>query len=112
MGLHVDVYRSAARNADCTLNGITHRFNRLCLINVEGPFSPDETHAPALLLRGNLHGTVKIVPADEQGNPVQAWTMFGGNYATTSDSRFSEACERITGNYFYGAVAVHDRIES
>ena len=40
------------------------------------------------------------------------WTMFGGNYATTSDSRFSELCEELLGTNFYGAVAVHDRVEA
>jgi len=37
--------------------------------------------------------------------------MFGGNYASTSDSRFGEAVEKIIGTRFYGAVAVHDRVE-
>jgi len=37
--------------------------------------------------------------------------MFGGNYAATSDSRFGEAIEKLTGQDFYGAVPIHDRKE-
>jgi hypothetical protein len=37
--------------------------------------------------------------------------MFGGNYAAASDSRFSELCEKLLGTSFYGAVAIHDRVE-
>jgi hypothetical protein len=40
-----------------------------------------------------------------------AWTMMGGNFAHTSDSRFGEAIEKIVGYRMYGAVAIHDRIE-
>tara|TARA_R110000851_G_scaffold72413_22_gene160517 strand:- start:4708 stop:5028 length:321 start_codon:yes stop_codon:yes gene_type:complete len=32
------------------------------------------------------------------------WTMFGGNYVTSSDSRFSA-------NYGHSPIAIHDRIE-
>jgi hypothetical protein len=37
--------------------------------------------------------------------------MMGGNYAATSDSRFSDKIEEMLGHGFYGAVPIHDRVE-
>jgi hypothetical protein len=42
---------------------------------------------------------------------VEGWCMMGGNYASTSDSRFHDAVCEITGGASYGAVPIHDRIE-
>ena len=68
-----------------------------------------------MLVPGNGRGLVKIVPAvlDDKNrySPDPRWTMMGGNYAATSDSRFHEAVRRITGGGSYGAVPIHDRIE-
>lgn len=114
MGMIVEVFRPAS-DRDCTLDGISSRFNSLLLVNVEGPFVRCVWSAPAMLVAGNLKGTAKIVPAvkDAAGNWVpRTGTMMGGNFASTSDSRFTRAVESLVGNAFYGAVAVHDRIES
>ena len=105
MGLHISVYRSAS--ADCTNDGVTKRFAELCVTNVEGPFEPNENTPAVKLVAGHAPGTVRIVP-EEVG---ERWSCFGGNFATTCDSRFSNAVEKITGAVFYGAVAVHDRVE-
>lgn len=110
MGLNVSVYKDAGSNYDCTNNGVTNRFSRLNVVNVEGPFDPTDDCPAVMLVKGNLPGTVKIVPLDEMG--TGSWTMFGGNYAATSDSRFTAAVEKITGGRFYGAVPVHDRVEA
>jgi hypothetical protein len=59
------------------------------------------------LVPGAMPGIAVLKPLSARGS----WTMFGGNYASTSDSRFGEAIEAITGARFYGAVPVHDRIE-
>ena len=37
--------------------------------------------------------------------------MMGGNYGSTSDSRFKDKLEEMLGERFYGAVAIHDRVE-
>ena len=118
MGMIVSVYRSFRENddflevTDCTNGGITNietGVHKLTLVNVDGPFDPEPGRPAAWLLPGNVEGTVKIVPDWEfQDN---TWTMFGGNYAGTSDSRFTEAVEKITGATFYGAVPIHDRVE-
>jgi hypothetical protein len=122
MGLIVNVYRATGR--DCTLNGISSTHDRLTLVNVDGPFEPNDDAPAAVLMIGSLLGTLVIYPATRiqnvvltrSGEQADAWghvmdTMMGGNYAATSDSRFTEACERLLGQRFYGAVAIHDRIE-
>ena len=38
-------------------------------------------------------------------------SMMGGNYAATSDSRFSDKIEQMLGHHFYGAIPIHDRVE-
>lgn len=120
MGLHAHVCRPA-NFPDCSLNGISARFPQLCLVNVEGPFEPSDEYPAALLVKGNLPGTLKIIPAHKdyksmklqpEWEPIPGWHMFGGNYAAASDSRFGEACRKILGHEFYGAVAIHDRKEA
>ena len=110
MGMHVYVYKQADPwFGDSSLNGVTNRFNKLCVINMDGPFEPDEETPAVRLVNGNLPGTVKIVP----DNVGDRWPMFGGNYAATSDSRFGEAISKMTGKKFeHGIVPVHDRFES
>jgi hypothetical protein len=118
----VTVYRDAGSTYDCTAGGISSRATRLCLVNVDGPFEPSTDRPAAFLLRhapfGHVDGKrmVRIVPAvrDLSGDwtPEPRWTMFGGNYAGCSDSRFSEKIEEfLEGARFHGAVAIHDRIE-
>jgi hypothetical protein len=114
MGLNVSVYKFPL--GDCTLKGISGGDTRdLCLVNVDGPTSPREGVPAAMLVKGNMPGMVKIVPAlldDKQRySPDPRWCMMGGNYAATSDSRFHEAVRKITGGESYGAVPIHDRIE-
>jgi hypothetical protein len=104
MGLTVNVYKNGY---DCTLNGISSKCNELCLINVDGPFNPDDDKPAALLVPGNLPNTVKIIPANV--NQDKTWVMDGGNFAYSSDARFNNAVEKIAG--YRGAVSIHDRIE-
>jgi hypothetical protein len=106
MGLIVYIYRNAALTSDCTNGGPSSKVTEFCLTNVDGPVSP-QPHHPAAKLVKNAYGTVKIVPESLEGKQ----TMFGGNYAASSDSRFSEAIEAILGHRFYGAVPIHDRVE-
>jgi len=113
MGMYVSVYRFPL--SDATLGGISSKANGLCLVNVDGPSSPDDRNPAAMLVPGNGAGQVKIVPArldDRQRySPDPRWCMMGGNFAHTSDSRFHEAVRKITGGASYGAVPIHDRIE-
>ncbi len=105
MGLHVNIYK-CSKFGDCTLNGVSSRdIEGLCLTNVEGPFEPSD-HYPAAKLGVSLN-SLYIKPAWNEGE----LTMNGGNFAASSDSRFSDACQRLLGRPFYGAVAIHDRVE-
>lgn len=115
--LLVNVYRAAG--PDCTNNGVTRTADRLLVVGatVEGflDVSADE------MQRGARHDgvpIVELVPGVFPGTAVlkprsrgDRWVMFGGNYAASSDDRFSAAIEIITGRPFYGAIPVHDRIE-
>ena len=95
---------------DCTNNGVSSRdIKGLCLTNVDGPFEPCKDYPKAeLVLQDFGYGkSVKIVPHEViDKNP-----MFGGNFGETSDSRFSEKVSEMLGHNFYGAVAIHDRVE-
>lgn len=126
MGLHVWTYRSQPSkwlaDNDCTNGGISRDARGLCLVNVEGPFEPDDDFPAAMLVSNNVFGDdvgrrlVKVVPAHrlESGEYVAEgrWTMFGGNFASTCDSRFREAVEGLLGVFASGAVPIHDRIEA
>ena len=115
MGLAVGVFRSSMQ--DCTRNGISSKATDLCLVNVDGPSMPGCGIPAALLVKGNIEGTVKVVPAIINGDgeyvPTKAWVMMGGNFAYTSDSRFYKAVQVLVGAgaASYGAVPIHDRIE-
>lgn len=107
MGLIVNVYLNPL--GDCTNGGISSAVKYLTLTNVAGPFDPNPL-APAAVIEQHVRGCLRIVP--ESGAGTRGVYMSGGNYAATSDSRFSEACERLLGHCFYGAVSIHDRSES
>jgi hypothetical protein len=122
MGLTVNIYRAEFYDGRTGLNAFRN-VEALTLVNVEGPFEPSAEAPAALLLKGHDPSgeTVRIVPAERKdAEPGESgyWReapgrpMAGGTYAATSDSRFSDAVKRLTGNVFYGAVSVHDRYET
>jgi hypothetical protein len=132
-GLSLDVLRHP-RYSDATNHGISSRFNTLTLVGVTGNtargssrgivpvpldcqvFEPTDDAAAALEIRqfGDLDRIASIIPVDIDSDGTMrraaGWGMHGGNYAT-GDSRFGELVENLTGIHFYGAVAIHDRIE-
>ena len=57
-----------------------------------------------VLMPGNLGSTWKAIPKTLVLPGV--WTMFGGHYITTSDSRLSEIIGRPA------VVPIHDRVEA
>ena len=106
MGLNVNIYK-CSKFGDCTLNGVSSRdIEGLCLTNVEGPFEPSDNYPAAKLKKGPFN-SLHIKPAWNEDQP----TMDGGNFAASCDSRFSEACRELLGHHFYGAAAIHDRVE-
>tara|TARA_S200002703_G_scaffold146032_1_gene140773 strand:+ start:571 stop:900 length:330 start_codon:yes stop_codon:yes gene_type:complete len=109
MGIQVQVFRHG--NYDCTNGGISSKATELCLVNLPGSAEPSEDCPAARLIVRTPFGDSKplltIVPDGEE-----RWTMFGGNYAACSGNGFSDACSKLLGHKFYGAVAIHDRVES
>lgn len=126
-GLILDFFRPA-RGVDCSLGGISARFDRCVLIGVvdygtarhwniparpvpldssSRVFTPGGDY-PAVYLAIGKHSDHDrfIIPADpETYEPDQRHGMFGGNFANTSDSRFSKL---LPAGF---AVRVHDRYE-
>jgi hypothetical protein len=70
MGLHIDVFRASqgGSHIDCTMDGISSKADQLCIVNVPGPCNPSDAIPAAMLVKGNVPGTVKIVPAVKPGN--------------------------------------------
>ena len=118
MGLRVTIYKDKGQT--WSNGGVSERVDQLTLVNVEGPSEPTED-APAAMLLPNAMRTVRVIPAlrvNDGWVPLGATgdktvgPMAGGAYVASSDSRFSEAVEKLLGHTFYGAVALHDRYET
>lgn len=110
MGITAYVYREAGSSHDCTMNGWSSRFTKVCVTNAEGPFEPTpDCPAVVLVPHRTLKGAIHAISAIDQASGK--WTMFGGNFLASSDSRFWELCERLGASRFHGAVSIHDRIE-
>jgi hypothetical protein len=127
MGLIASIYKTAGLNArgdtqgrSYSNGGISERVEQVTIVNVEGPFEPNEDRPAVLLVPGNLSGTVKLVVAvmDTPGEysedvPLgKVGPMFGGCYVDTSDARLNEAVVRLGGPSYGGPVPLHDRYET
>ena len=112
MGLMATIYRSADSNYDCTNNGWSVNFSRVCIVNAEGPFEPTDD-CPGVVVQ--KHRTMKSIHAVSVADlDRKVWTMFGGNLLHCSDSRFGNLVAELLGpdyQYAFGAVKIHDRVE-
>lgn len=109
MGMIVSVYRDSSSKTDCTAGGVSSKFTRLCVVNVDGPFEPADD-LPAAILVSGPYSTARIVPL--KLHKSRTWVMYGGNIAVTSDSRFGEAVSKVTKrNFADGVVKIFDRVE-
>jgi hypothetical protein len=114
MGICVSIFRAEYESTQNVFRNV----RRLTIVNVPGPFEPTDEAPAACLVRGARAGIVRVVPAKLAASGQ--WTpdthnhmvMFGGSYVATSDSRLTAAIEAIIGSAFYGAVALHDRVEA
>jgi hypothetical protein len=109
MGLHAEIYRASYDSPLCEMQ----HAREVCIINAPGPFIPDEKH-PAVILESGYNGQhtaqiVRAVPCDNEGNVDRrrGWCA-GGSFVATSDSRFHDLCEKLTGQRFHGAVDLQD----
>lgn len=118
-GLLCFVYRADGR--DCTNNGATAKAKEVVLMSADGPFEPSPD-TPALYM-AVWYGRLIACPVDlEKEYPKRrdvrgdcsidhlGGFMFGGNYISTSDSRFSDCFRkrRMEGPY---PIPVFDRKE-
>ena len=98
---YCNVYRDAS-GGDCTNGGASSRFKRATLWRGRVPKgSTSDSIAIFELVETNVSGEPypKAVPAGET-----RWTMFGGNFLWSCDSRFrNEVSER--------PIPIHDRVE-
>lgn len=111
-GLTLDVLRNG--RYDCTNGGASANVRQITVINLgkDAEIFDATSDSPAFRLECHTPGCLRLVPVGDPREKTSIGPMFGGNYAATSDSRFSEACEKLLGYRFYGAVAIHDRFET
>jgi hypothetical protein len=112
-GLRCSIFRSDYRS----LNQLLTDFKNVTLVGPEieavgGAVFEPNADAPAVKLKVRNIGGI-IVTAEPVDKPDgMCGPMAGGTYIATSDSRFSQAIERITGSRFYGAIPLHDYFET
>lgn len=108
--LPVHVYSNPETRA-CALGGITERNDELLVLCDEGPLHVDAHDERLLVMRSKAVGDsiyARLVPARD--DEASRHTMMGGNYAGTSDSRFADMVEVLTGTRSH-ILPVHDRVE-
>ncbi len=99
--LPVNVYTSGT---DCSLNGVTFTNpNDLVVPCEDGHITEEDVEARGYirLVPGKILNCPNFTPEGTENK----WTMMGGNFVYSTDSRFSR-------KYGNAPVAVHDRIES
>lgn len=110
-GLIVSVYKPA--HGDCSNGGTSSWSDQVLVV---GDDIPEIFEAGSLntvqLQPGNLPGTVNAVDVDRMGEPGEIGPMFGGCYIGSSDGRFIDAVQKITGYYPSGPVPLHDLFET
>ncbi len=101
-GFYLSVYRNA-QHGDCSANGLSARHNQIFVISdgeyirEKGPFMEQDAikNGVPVFEVGSKGDRFNLTPKGET-----RWTMFGGNFAYSSDSR----CPAFP-------TAIHDRIE-
>lgn len=87
---------------DCTNNGISANGSKLFVPCDRGNWTEEDIQGmenAVILEVGKAGGRIHF---REKGQ--KAWTMFGGNFAYSSDSRFTEM--------YPNPIHIHDRIEN
>ncbi len=99
--LPVTVYRNDG--PDSTLGGVTSEYGSCLVVPCsDGHITEDDiaNHDYVVLNVGEKGGEINFTPAGLSG-----WTMFGGNFVFSNDSRYSRL-------YGHRPIAVHDRQEA
>lgn len=104
MYLPVSVYTSSTK-LDSSNNGITlTKPDRLVIHHKDGFISEGDAKDHGYIILEELPAPFEGCPVRLKERGVKEWTMFGGNFVWSSDSRFSEK--------YPSPVPVHDRIEA
>ncbi len=117
-GMLLTVYASSHDGAGAFTNGPSARHTQIIVVGDGVPeiFSAESSSRdtlPTFVLRESVGGYPTLVPVDtlEGGKHAGAWVADGGNFAETSDSRWSELVRKITGGNGAAVVPIHDRAE-
>lgn len=112
-GLTIEIFKWKGQSASNL--GVTDGWDEAVVI---GPGLPEiddirhgvygPSHLPVLQLVRN-RAAAKLVPLHLLQE--RRWTMFGGCFGWTTDSRFREAVRRITDSEVDFPVPIHDRVE-
>ena len=81
-GLLCNILQSK-NSPNCSNHGISARYDKVILVDAQGPFEPNE-NTPAVRLGNNN----RAYPLNEEGNENTVGPMFGGCFIWSSDSRF------------------------
>ncbi len=102
-GLLVNIYRNAT-HGDCTNGGQSSKQTSGIITgkNVVELFEPSDAHPEYVIIEDECAGSKRIraIPADLVDTGI--WTMFGGNFLWSSDSRFPHDAP----------IKIHDRVET
>tara|TARA_R100000697_G_scaffold820_1_gene1778 strand:- start:88 stop:408 length:321 start_codon:yes stop_codon:yes gene_type:complete len=101
-GLLISVYKSPL--GDSTNKGLSSKFDSLLLVGdgiENGVFSPDEFSSEDYLVCEYRERYDDFIAIPKSLKDSGKWTMFGGNFAYTSDSRFPAKYP----------IKIHDRVE-
>lgn len=103
--LPIYVYKNSSMG-DCTNKGLSSKFDTLLLIHEEGFVSVDENNLPENLVNvvTRYLGGSEYKHIEPFKKATKVGYMMGGNYASTSDSRFSKVSKY--------PLAIHDRQET
>ena len=106
-GMIISVYRTSALG-NCT-NGPSAESEEVLLVGDHLPKLFEAKGRPVFKLQKTLSQQVVAVPVD---TPSGRYPMFGGNFISSSDSRFSEAARLIDPNWTGWTIPVFDRDET
>lgn len=101
--LLVDVFKNASHKIDTTARGFTYYNDNAKLVfdNVSSPFTVDEGEDYLVLKEKHVGDKKYLYAVPKSVLDTKEWSMFGGNFIYTSDSRFPSQYP----------IPVHDRVE-
>jgi hypothetical protein len=114
-GIAIDIFKS--RQQSFSNGGVTAEWDEAIAVsqllprldNGIRPGAQGPQQVPILMLLADKYGRAILVPRDllEQ----RRWTMFGGCFGWSTDSRFREAVGLLTRSAVDFPVPIHDRVE-